>query len=371
MKTPQAASGAQGIEAGENPFFESARFRRALAAASARRLQPDEFIIVQGRKGEAAFFIASGNVEVLSETPYGAVRLAVLSAPRLVGEVGALAALPRTASIRATTEVTVYRISREELVALGRDEPDLLLSIVAELGRQLEGFNRAISLYANALDALERSEFDPRILADLQNPPPGTAAFTEAFRRFAEQIVSKRAQQAEMASAAAIQRSLLPSDGVLSAIADRVDVHAMIRPAREVGGDFYDFFLLDENRLVLAVGDVCGKGLPASLFAAIAVTVLRTTLRDELNLSQAMARANAILCRDNAASLFATLFICILDLRTGGLEYCNCGHNPPLIVSGRKVSALPATGLPLAMIDDRVAGVAQSRTRRGRRADPL
>jgi sigma-B regulation protein RsbU (phosphoserine phosphatase) len=125
-----------------------------------------------------------------------------------------------------------------------------------------------------------------------------------------------------------------------------------MRPAREIAGDFYDFFLIDPKRLVIAVGDVCGKGLPASLFAAIAVTVLRTTIREEANLEKAITRANSILCRDNAASLFATLFIGALDLESGRLDYCNCGHNAPMIVSANGVRTLPATGLPLAMMED-------------------
>lgn len=360
MSGLQAAPSSGGAGPVARQVFEREGFRQTLASATMRKVPPGELIIVQGRQGKAAFFIASGDVEVLSETAYGSVRLAALSSPRLVGEVGALAGLPRTASIRALTEVTVYRIDREDLVALGRQEPELLLSIVAELGRQLDGFNRTISLYANALSALERSEFDPRILDDLTNPPPQTAAFTEAFRRFADQIVSKRRQEAEMASAAAIQRSLLPDITCISPFAHDIELQATIRPAREVGGDFYDFFLLDDQRLVVAVGDVCGKGLPASLFAAIAVTVLRTTLRDETSLDRAMARANAILCRDNAASMFATLFIGVLDVGSGRLEYCNCGHNAPLIVSGKSMRHLPATGLPLAMLDDRVASVSET-----------
>ena len=341
-----------------NPVFQTEGFRKALGAASKMQLRAGEAILVQGRAGKAAFFIASGEVEVLSETSYGAVRLASLAAPRLVGEVGAFAGLARTASVRALTDVTVYRIAREELVALGRAEPDLLLSVIADLGRQLEGFNRTISLYANALEALEHSEFDARILDDLNNPPPQAAAFTQAFHRFAKQILSKRRQEEEMASAAAIQRSFLPSRSALESVADCIDLEAMVLPTREVGGDFYDYFMLDSERLVFLLGDVCGKGLPASLFAAIVVTVLRTTLRDELQLGPAVKRANAILCRDNAACLFATLFIGVLDTRTGALEYCNCGHNAPLLVNAEKITPLPATGLPIAMLDDRVAATA-------------
>lgn len=219
----------------------------------------------------------------------------------------------------------------------------------------------------NAINALERSEFDPRIHEDLSNPPPQTVAFTDAFRRFAEQIVSKRRQEEEMASAAAIQRSLLPAAGVLEPVADLLDLDATMRPAREVGGDFYDYFLLDARRVAFFLGDVCGKGLPASLFAATVVTALRTTIREEPRLETAVARANAILCRDNAASMFATAFIGVLDLESGDLAYCNCGHNPPLIVDDGALTQLPATGIPLAMIDTASASERRVRLEKARK----
>jgi phosphoserine phosphatase RsbU/P len=117
-----------------------------------------------------------------------------------------------------------------------------------------------------------------------------------------------------------------------------------------VGGDLYDFFLLDESRLAFAIGDVCGKGIPASMFMAVALTVLRMSAREETSAEATVARANALLCRDNATSMFATLFYGVLDLRSGALEYCNCGHNAPLILhSEGQISFLPATGVPLGL----------------------
>ena len=106
-----------------------------------------------------------------------------------------------------------------------------------------------------------------------------------------------------------------------------------MRPAREVGGDFYDFIPLDSNRLALVVGDVCGKGMPASLFMSVVVTVLRMAAREEQNAASAIARANALLCQDNKASMFATCFFAVLHLSEGVLEYCNCGHNAPIHLS--------------------------------------
>ncbi len=121
------------------PIFETDAFRRRLSRAAFRSVPAGGEIIVQGRQGKAAFFIASGEVEVLSDTPMGPVRLATLAAPRLVGEVGALAGLPPNCEhTRIDKRCPSAGSTVIEMMALGREEPDLLLSIIAELGRQVE-----------------------------------------------------------------------------------------------------------------------------------------------------------------------------------------------------------------------------------------
>jgi phosphoserine phosphatase RsbU/P len=235
----------------------------------------------------------------------------------------------------------------------------LLLAIIGQLGRQLDAVNRAVSLYTNALAALEKREFDSRILVQLQNPPAQLAEFSAAFHRFSSQILDKRRQHDELASAAIIQQSFLPKTSNLAAIQGVLELHAEMRPAREVGGDFYDFFMLDADHLAIAIGDICGKGIAASLFMAVVVTVLRTAAHEEKDVAPTIARANSVLCRDNASSMFATVFYAVLNLRTGILEYCNCGHNAPfLIVPSGETRSFPATGLPLALYADRIPAMA-------------
>src|SRR5262249_45441123 len=109
----------------------------------------------------------------------------------------------------------------------------------------------------------------------------------------------------------------------------------------------------DSDRIAFAIGDVCGKGLPASLFMAVVVTVLRIAAHEEDTVTAAMARANATLCRGNAGSMFATVFFCVLDMRTGVLEYCNCGQSAPLLLSASGSVYLTATGIPLGLFTDR------------------
>ena len=318
-------------------------------------LSPGTVLLRQGEASHNAYYLAEGEVAVFAESEFGRVQLATIPAPRLIGELGVLANYPRTATIETTTDVSVFQLSGEELIAVGAKAPEFLLSVIGQLGRQLDGMNRALSLYGNALSALERREFDVRILDELTHPSPQLVTFATTFKRFAEQIIDKRRQADDLASAALIQRSFLPRHEMLKPLAGVLDLSADMRPARDVGGDFYDYFLLDDGRIGIAIGDVCGKGIPASLFMAVTITALRSAAQAERDVAAVLARVNAHLCRDNDASMFATLFYGVLDLRTGVLEYGNCGHNAPYVLSDGGRKSLAATGIPVGLLDDRSA----------------
>ena len=323
---------------------------KLLTTARPIELRSGDMLVRQGDASDSGFFLAEGAVQVFAETAYGAAPLATLEAPRLIGEIGAFAGLPRTASIKAATAARLYEIGRSELVELGRESPDLLLAALEQLGRQIVTVNGALALYANALAALERREFDSRILADLDDPPPALATFAAAFHRFATEIIGKRRREEEMASAAFIQQSLLPKEATINRLRPDVEIAARVRPARDVGGDFYDFFVLDDDRIAFAIGDVCGKGTPASLFASIVVTLLRTLGRERGDVATVVNRANLLLCEDNDAAMFATVFFGVLDLRDGEMTYANCGHVAPTHLSATgHVARLKATGAALGL----------------------
>jgi phosphoserine phosphatase RsbU/P len=319
------------------------------------RFDDGDVLIRQGDLSECAYYLTEGSVAVFAESPFERVRLATIEAPRLIGELGVLAQYPRTATIEAIGPVVARRLTGPNLVEIGTGAPDFLLSVISQLGRQLDGMNRALGLYANALSALEKREFDPRILDELAHPAPQIVTFAATFKRFAEQIVDKRRQSDELASAALIQRSFLPRPETLKGASGRLDLHADMRPARDVGGDFYDFFMLDKDRVAIAVGDVCGKGIPASLFMAVTMTTLRSAAMEEESVAATLARTNASLCRDNDANMFATLFYAVLNLSSGELEYGNCGHSAPYLLHGGTVEALTATGIPVGLFEGRSA----------------
>jgi serine phosphatase RsbU (regulator of sigma subunit) len=336
-----------------------AAIRELLPSAQIIELAPDEVLVRKGETGDAAFFLEEGAVLVYNETAYGVTPLATLSAPRLIGEIGAFAALPRTASIKAATPAKLYKIGRPRLLELGLKSPHLLLSTLEQLGREIASVNEALAIYSDALAALERREFDSGILKQLDSPPPALATFAAAFRRFANEIVVKRRRQDEMASAALIQQSFLPKEATINNAREDIRIAGKIRPTREVGGDFYDFYTIDNDRLAFAIGDVCGKGTPASLFTSIVITLLRTIGRDRQNVSEVIDRANRLLCADNEAAMFATVFFGVLDLRNGELQYANCGHVPPVHLSKHgEIRRLAPTGLPMAIDAELSAGTA-------------
>ncbi|HEY6135714.1 MAG TPA: CHASE2 domain-containing protein [Rubrivivax sp.] len=134
----------------------------------------------------------------------------------------------------------------------------------------------------------------------------------------------------ELEAAQRIQTSMLPRQDLLQGDR-RVDLHATLTPAREVGGDLYDYFMLDEHRLFLLIGDVAGKGLSASIFMAVSKALYKSvTLRTpDADPGRIMTLANAEVSRDNAQRLFVTAFAAVLDLQSGRLSYCNAGNDNP------------------------------------------
>jgi len=147
--------------------------------------------------------------------------------------------------------------------------------------------------------------------------------------RLAEVEQAERVRARELEHAAMIQRSMLPSQ--FPPFPERTDfeLHAAMVPAKEVGGDLFDFFLLDPERLGFVVGDVSGKGVPAALFMAIARTLLRAAAHHEASPGACLTYMNQSLAEQHASGMFVTLFYGILNTRTGLLEYSNAGHNPP------------------------------------------
>ncbi len=165
-----------------------------------------------------------------------------------------------------------------------------------------------------------------------------TLAETTRQKRALERMVQAQREQSarlagELEAARRIQTASLPRDDLLRT-EQRIDLAATMIPAREVGGDLYDFFSLDANRLFFLVGDVAGKGLSASIFMAVSKALYKSTMlrTPGADIGEVMSAANAEVSRDNPELLFVTVFAGILDLETGMLNYCNAGHENPYLL---------------------------------------
>ncbi len=136
---------------------------------------------------------------------------------------------------------------------------------------------------------------------------------------------------AELTVATQIQSSMLPS--IFPAFPERseFDIYASMQPAKEVGGDFYDFFLVDEKHLGMVMADVSGKGVPAALFMVIAKTLIKNHAQNGQQTDVVLSLTNNQLCENNDASMFVTAWMGILNIETGHLRFSNAGHNPPLL----------------------------------------
>jgi len=186
---------------------------------------------------------------------------------------------------------------------------------------------------------------------------------TEAYRqkRSLERLVQQQREASariagELDAAKRIQMATLPGTDFLRGDR-RVDLAATMIPAREVGGDLYDFFRLDDRRLFLLVGDVAGKGLSASIFQAVSKALYKSTMlrAPDGEIGTLMAAANTEVSRDNPEMLFVTAFAAILDLETGELAYCNAGHDNPYLFGAADAAVrriADGDGPPLCAVDD-------------------
>ena len=139
--------------------------------------------------------------------------------------------------------------------------------------------------------------------------------------------------KSDLAIAGEIQKAILPNIfPPFPELASMVDIYASMSPAKDVGGDFYDLFQIDENLFGFVIADVSGKGVPASLFMAVSRTLLRATGLRGISSNECMTYVNRLLCKESLDSMFVTAFYGIYDCRTGEIDYTNAGHTPPYIL---------------------------------------
>ena len=224
----------------------------------------------------------------------------------------------------------------------------LLLGLIIYLSRRI---TRPLSVLDQKVQAIAQGNLDIHL------PEPSTrdeigsltlsfremqAALKEYIADLAATTAAKERIESELKIAHAIQMSFLPKRFPPVTGRNQIDIAAFLEPAREVGGDLYDYFMLDGQRLFFSIGDVSDKGVPAALFMAVTKTLMKGLAEVDLEPAEILQRVNVELSLDNEANMFATVFCGILNLHTGALAYSNAGHNPPVLIrAGQNPEWLP------------------------------
>jgi len=174
------------------------------------------------------------------------------------------------------------------------------------------------------------------------------------FNDLKETTAARERIESELRIARDIQMGLVPKVFPPFPEKKEFEIHAILDPAREVGGDLYDFFFTDATHLCFLVGDVSGKGVPASLFMAMTKTLIKSIAAGKTDPAEIVGMVNHDLATDNPFVMFVTLFLGILNIKTGILSYCNGGHNPPFLLrfDGELLPLSSTHGLALGVLED-------------------
>lgn len=227
----------------------------------------------------------------------------------------------------------------------------ILCALIAWIAR---GITRPLSELTAATKVMAAGDLDVAIPVIRSRDEVGSLALSvgamqkslkEYIRDLTQTTAAKERIEGELKIAHDIQMGMLPRVFPPFPRRKDVDIYATLEPAKEVGGDLYDFFLMDEEHVCFTVGDVSGKGVPAALLMAVTKILVKTKGSQGLAAEVIVSRVNEDLSLDNPSMMFVTLFLGVLNLRTGEVVYCNAGHPPPyLLRQGGELEKAPVTG---------------------------
>ena len=289
--------------------------------------EPDLEILVRQkfrrriRRGEFEFTFAQNGLEALerlAENPELEMILSDINMPRLDG--------------------------LSLLNALGEVNPEIRAVMVSAYGDM-----------DNIRTAMNRGAFDfvtkPIDFDDLETTIDKTLRHSRVMREALSSQNQLQALRQELNIAHSMQLSILPTSFPCT---PQFEVHGRVIPAKEVGGDFYDIYRLEDGRLGIVIADVSGKGIPAALFMMVCRTLLKGIAIGMASPGEALTEANVLLHAENQASMFVTVFYGVFNPRTGALTYANAGHESPVVRrTDGSTEELPFTGgVPLGIVDD-------------------
>ena len=189
----------------------------------------------------------------------------------------------------------------------------------------------------NIRTAMNRGAFDfatkPIDMDDLSATIEKAIEQIEFVKKSQQEHFQLQSLQSDLATAGEIQKAILPCKfPPFKELASVLDIYASMTPAKEIGGDFYDFFRINEDKIGFVIADVSGKGIPAALFMAVSNTLLRSVAMATETTNECMDEVNRLLCKASVNSMFVTMFYGILNHKTGDIDFTNAGHNPAYIL---------------------------------------
>ena len=320
------------------PLFESLpedELAGVLALAHTHSYEPGELIFVEGDPSDCFVIVLEGQIDVVKALGTEDEHLlAVISEGEYVGEIGLfMNNQVRSASVRCRVAAQVMEIPRLAFQELLEQRPALGFHIMQEISQRLR----------NADDATIR---------DLRIKNKQLQQAYEELKAAQAQLLAKERMQTELATARKIQEGLLPRQ--MPQIAGW-ELAALWQPAREVSGDFYDFMSFPDGRLLIIIGDVTGKGVPAALVMATTRSVLRAAAQSaqqtgRLSPGSLLTQVNELLIPDMPPMMFVTCLVALLDPVSGKLAFANAGHCLPFQCNRRSTVELLATGMPLGLM---------------------
>ncbi len=308
--------------------------RHVLDCMSPIELTSGEVFVHEGAPGDAMYIITSGEIEFLKAlgTPEETI-LSVYQAGEFFGEVALLDSQKRrTASARARRSSTVLQMTATDFNQLMQDQPALAYRMAQIISNRLREASEATVREMEAKNrALEKAY---RALEEAQ-----------------EQIIEKERLEKELEVARQIQLSMLPEK--LPEV-EGFTFGAHMRAARQVGGDFYDLFPLDDQHIAVVIGDVCGKGVPSAIFMALTRSLVRSEAMRMGSPASTLRRVNNLLQDMSSSMLFVTVLYGILELSSGRFSYARAGHELPILVraDGSLPSLPPSVGMLMGMFPE-------------------
>ena len=291
-------------------------------------------LLEEGTMGDSCYILVGGEVDVIKALGTQDERLLGMRGPgSFFGEMSLFSKDGQhTASVRARTALQLLKMSAEELDDLFHRQPNFAYEIIRTISQRLDE-----SEHLTILDLRQKN-------VELQQ------AYDDLKAAQAE-IIEKEKLEKELEVARDIQQSILPQEFPQS---PRLDFGARIVPMSAVGGDFYDFITLGDDRFGVAVGDVTDHGVPAALFMALTATLLRVEARRTVSPKNVLEEVNRLLLDMNEAGMFVTLLYGILDCKKNTFHYARAGHELPIVKDphGEWENVGQAVGQPLGLFDE-------------------